>query len=58
MCSGSNLAYAELNLTLGHLFRRFEVSNHGTSERDMQWDDCFAPVTKGHLKVMLKESVD
>ena len=57
-CIGSNLAHAELNLTLAHLFRRFDISNHGTSERDMQWDDCFSPVTKGHLMVMLKDSAD
>ena len=58
MCIGSNLAYAEFYLTIAHLFRRFDVSNHGTSETDMQWDDCLAPVTKGHLKVMLKDSAN
>ena len=58
MCVGINVAYAELYLALAHLFRRFEISNYGTSEADMEWDDCFAPVTRGHLKVMVKESVD
>ena len=58
MCTGLHLAYAELNLTLAHLFRRFEITNHGTSDADMEWVDCFAPETMGHLKVMLKESVD
>ena len=58
MCVGSNVAYAELYLTLAHLFRRFDVSNYGTSEADMEWDDCFVPVTRGHLKVMVKDSVD
>lgn len=58
MCTGINLAHAELHLTLAHLFRRFEISNHGTSGADLQWDDCLVPKTKGHLKVTLKETVD
>ena len=58
MCTGINLAYAELYLTLAHFNRRFEVSNWGTSDADMEWDDCFVPVTKGHLKVTLRETVD
>ena len=58
MCIGINLAYAELYLTSAHFFRRFEISNNGTSDADMQWDDCFTPVTKGHLKVFVKETVD
>ena len=58
MCIGINLAYAELHLTLAHLFRRFELSNHGTSEADMQWDDYITPVTRGHLKVTLKHCAD
>ena len=58
MCIGINLAYAELYLILAHLYRRFEISNWGTLDADMQWDDCFVPMTKGHLKVVLRESAD
>lgn len=57
-CIGINLAYAELDLIVAHLYRRFDVSNAGTTDADMQWKDCLAPVTKGHLKVTVKESVD
>lgn len=57
-CIGMNLAYAELHLILAHLFRRFEIANFGTSDADMEWDDCFAPMTRGHLKVSVRKSVD
>lgn len=53
-----NVAYAELHLTLAHLFRRFEISNNGTSDADLQWKDCLVTLAKGDLKVMLKETVD
>lgn len=53
-----NLAYAELYLVIARLYRRFEISNGGTTEADMQWDDCFIPVTRGHLKVTVRESVE
>ena len=58
MCIGINLAYAVLHLTLAHFLRRFEISNKDTSDADMQWEDFFVPKTKGHLKVMLRETVD
>lgn len=57
-CTGSNLAWAELHLITAHLFRRFDVSNGGTTEADMRWDDCFVPVTRGHLKVVVRESAE
>ena len=57
-CTGLNLAWAELYLILAHLFRRFDVSNSGTTEADMRWDDCFVPMTRGHLKVVLGESAE
>lgn len=53
-----SVAYAELYLTLAHLVRRFEISNNGTTDADLQWKDCLTAVTKGHLKVTLKETVD
>ena len=57
-CVGMHLAYAELHLVVAHLFRRFELSNMGTSAADMEWDDYFAIVRRGHLKVSVKQSVD
>lgn len=57
-CIGINLAYASLHLSLAHIIRRFEISNAGTTEADMQWDDCFVPVTRGHLMVTVRESAD
>ncbi|KAF6227140.1 hypothetical protein HO133_008582 [Letharia lupina] len=56
MCPGINLAYTELYLTLGHLFRRFEMTVHGTSEADMEWTDCGIAQTMGELKVKLREA--
>lgn len=55
-CLGMNLAYCELNLTLAHLLRRFDFQLHQTTAEDMEWDDCFLPITKGHLRVMLREA--
>ena len=57
-CIGMNLAYAEMHLILAHLFRRFEISNAGTTDADMEWDDSFTMVTRGHLKVTVRESVE
>ena len=53
---GYSLAYTELYLTLGHLFRRFEMTVHGTSEADMEWTDCGIAQTMGELKVKLREA--
>ena len=57
-CIGLNLAYAEIHLILAHLFRRFEISNAGTTDADMEWDDSLVAVIRGHLKVTVRESVD
>ena len=54
----SSLAYAELYLTIAHLFRRFDLTLHDTTAATMEWDDCFTPKTKGHLKVLIKELDD
>jgi len=53
-----SLAYAQLYLTFAHLFRNFDLSLHETTVRDIEWDDCFTPKTKGHLKVMVREAAD
>ena len=50
-----SLAYAELYLTLAHLFRRFKLSVHETTDADMVWDDAFSILPRGHLKVLVQE---
>ncbi|KAI9784345.1 MAG: hypothetical protein M1839_002406 [Geoglossum umbratile] len=48
------LATAELYLTFAHLFRRFELKVHETTAEDMEWDDYYVTVFRGHLKVLLE----
>lgn len=51
-----SLAYMELYFVLGHLFRRFEMTLHKTSEADMVWRDRSVAQTMGELKVKLREA--
>ena len=51
-----SLAYTELYLTLGHLFRKFDMTVHGTSDADMELKDCAVAKTMGELKVKLRDS--
>ena len=53
-----SLAYAELNLTLAHLFRRFDLEFFQTTEEDLEWDDCLVPMTWGHLRVIVRQAQD
>ena len=53
---GRSLAYTELYLTLGHVFRKFEVTVHGTSDVDMEWTECGVARTVVELKVKLREA--
>ncbi|MCJ1458009.1 hypothetical protein MMC28_008378 [Mycoblastus sanguinarius] len=57
-CLGMNLAYAELNLVLAHLFRRFDLELYQTTSKEVEWKDCYVPVPKGHLKVLVTEAKD
>jgi len=50
-----SLAYAELYLTIAHLFRKFDISLHEMTAADMEWDDCFVPKTRAHLKAVVRE---
>jgi len=50
----SSLAITELYLTFAHLFRRFEFKVHETTPEDMEWDDYYVPIFRGHLKVSIK----
>ena len=52
----SSLAYTDLYLTLGHLFRKFDMTLHGTSDEDMELKDCAVAKTMGELKVKLRDS--
>lgn len=53
-----SLAYAELYLTLAHLFRRFDLELYQTTPEDMDWKDVSVPRMKGHLKVTLRQAKD
>jgi len=49
-CLGINLAYCELYLTLGHLFRRFDVRADEARPADLKWSEHFLPLFEGqHL---------
>jgi hypothetical protein len=50
LCS---LAYADLFTTFAYVFRKFDLQ-HGTTEHDMDWHDCYTPGTFGHLNVTVK----
>ena len=54
----TSLAYAELYLTIAHLFRRFELELYQTTPEDMDWKDVTVPRMKGQLKVMVREAKD
>ena len=53
-----SLAYAELYLTFSHLMRRFDLELYETTARDMEWDDCYTPKTRKHLRVRIKPASD
>ncbi|KAG0134528.1 cytochrome P450 [Tuber indicum] len=53
-CIGSNLAWAEMYIGFAGVFRRFEMAVWETSKEDMEWMDCFTPITRGDLKVKFK----
>ena len=50
-----SLAYCELNLTLAHLLRRYDLELYETAKADMDWKDTFVPMTKGHMKLLLRK---
>ncbi|EXJ65821.1 uncharacterized protein A1O5_11062 [Cladophialophora psammophila CBS 110553] len=57
-CIGINLAYAELYLNLGYVFRKFDLEPFETTAWDMEWKDNFVVTTKGHLRVTLRGASD
>ena len=52
----NSLAYAELYLTIAHLFRRFELELYQTTPEDMDWKDVTVPRMKGQLKVIVRQA--
>lgn len=54
-CVGMNLAYAELYIMFARFVMRYEVTNAGTTEKDMEWIDGFVSLLDGSLKVRLTE---
>lgn len=57
-CPGMNLAYANLHLLLARLFRRFDMELFETGKEEMEWKDSFVPLTKGHLRIKIRETGD
>ncbi|THC89191.1 hypothetical protein EYZ11_011362 [Aspergillus tanneri] len=55
-CIGINLAHAELYLIFAHMFRRFNFCLDGTTDDEMELRDYYAPIARGHLKVILTSS--
>ena len=50
----NSLAYAQLFLTIAQLMRRFDLTLSETTAADMEWDDCYTPKTRGHLRVTVE----
>ncbi|EPS37549.1 hypothetical protein H072_8765 [Dactylellina haptotyla CBS 200.50] len=56
ICVGMNLAWAELELTVARLFRRYEISfDKDFKDENMNWRALFVPVTDGPLLINVKE---
>ncbi|KAH0607668.1 uncharacterized protein H6S33_002702 [Morchella sextelata] len=47
MCLGVNLAWCELTIGFAHIFRKFDLKLHETTERDIMWKEYFVPHFKG-----------
>lgn len=52
----SSLAYALLYLTIAHLMRRFDLALYETTAEDMEWEDCYMPQTRNHLRITIKKA--
>ncbi|KAF5355464.1 hypothetical protein D9758_006320 [Tetrapyrgos nigripes] len=56
MCLGINLAWCELYLILGSVFRRLDFELYDTSIEDFKdFKEIFVPVWKGSMKVTVKQ---
>ncbi|KXN81865.1 Trichodiene oxygenase [Leucoagaricus sp. SymC.cos] len=54
MCLGMNLAWCELYLIFGNLFRKLEMQLYGTTERDFDFKSYLTPVYHGELQVLIE----
>ncbi|KAL0066650.1 hypothetical protein AAF712_006253 [Marasmius tenuissimus] len=55
MCIGINLAWCELYLIMGNVFRKLEMEIHDTTSKDLEFGDYFVPIFRGkHLRAKVK----
>ncbi|KAL4912990.1 cytochrome P450 [Aspergillus aurantiobrunneus] len=53
-CLGQHLAWAELYLCFGHVFRKFDMEIDPSSPKKLEWRDCFLPDYVGpHLRAKM-----
>ncbi|KAL4963865.1 cytochrome P450 [Aspergillus stella-maris] len=53
-CLGIHLAWAELYLTFGHVYRKFEIEVDAASPKELKWKDAFLPDYTGpHLRARM-----
>ncbi|KAL2819577.1 cytochrome P450 [Aspergillus cavernicola] len=53
-CLGQHLAWAELYLCFGHVFRKFDIEIDASSPKKLEWRDCFLPEYIGpHLRAKM-----
>ncbi|KAL8651919.1 MAG: hypothetical protein Q9210_002988 [Variospora velana] len=50
-----SLASCALYLTFARILRRFDMQLYETTREDMEWKDYFSPLTRGDLRVTLRE---
>ncbi|KAL3472255.1 cytochrome P450 [Aspergillus californicus] len=53
-CLGQHLAWSELYLCFGHVFRKFDIQIDPSSPKELEWRDCFLPEYVGpHLRAKM-----
>ncbi|KAJ8079331.1 hypothetical protein PM082_021833 [Marasmius tenuissimus] len=54
-CIGVNLAWCELYLIMGNLFRKLDMEIYDTTAKDLEFGDFFIPLFRGkHLRAVVK----
>ncbi|KAK1220243.1 hypothetical protein PQX77_017008 [Marasmius sp. AFHP31] len=55
ICIGINLAWCELYLIMGNVFRKLKMEIHDTTAKDLEFGDYFVPIFRGkHLRAKVK----
>ncbi|KAJ8079332.1 hypothetical protein PM082_021834 [Marasmius tenuissimus] len=55
MCLGVNLAWCELYLIMGNVFRKLDMEIYDTTAKDLEFGDFFIPLFRGkHLQAIVK----